>query len=88
MDQFKPLIRTTTGANGIEVAGNNGDLALDAEEIALLRSGIISWSDFVRLSEAETDTLKLTQKTVLEVRARIGRPPLIPTCEQCRQLVE
>ena len=87
MHHFNPFRTPTAGAPGIGIDSNDGNVAFDAEEIRLLGSGIVRWPEFVKLSESEQETLKLVQKTSLEVREGIGRPALGKSCEKCGRLI-
>ena len=50
-------------------------VTLNADEIELLESGLVTPLEFLDLSQSELDSLKLIQKFHSEVVARLTAPP-------------
>ena len=76
-DQLQPATgaacRTT---NVVKITDDDGNLALSAEEIGLISSGLVTVHEFFTMPEEELDSLKLVYRTRLKWRKCVS-PELV-----------
>ena len=63
-EDLNPFTSIAVRANDIGCNANNGDIALNADEIELLYLGIAKWPEFLSLSKTELESLKFTFYTL------------------------